>query len=426
MNIVKQTLNLIYATTQDSTIVVPMFDKSKLTFNANIGINGNMMNPILNGSVNVPSLNIPEIPVQMQNINAKLNGPILKGNATVQKFASGGIIAENLSSDFLMKGVNFYLNNLKGNAFDGNINGNIIYNMSNLKTSLDFHGTGMNAEKAIKGAVGIANALSGTLGFDTKMTLDVVDYEDMMKSLKGNLTFKVENGSFGNIGRIESLFGANNIVSNSILKTTVSALSNISAIKETAKYDYITGDMTFSNGWANITSIKSSGKSLAYFVYGKLHLINMSTNVTVLGRLDGSVVALLGPIGELSANKLLSNIPKLGSLTATIVNTLTTNPKGERISEIPALSSGSETYKDFKVIFNGGLESSNSIKSFKWLTEVDTSAIEQASIKDTIKTLKTTVDEDLTNTVQSVVDTVKSQKDALKTTADELKNLFKF
>ena len=102
---------------------------------------------------------------------------------------------------------------------------------------------------------------------------------------------------------------------------------------------------------------------------------------------------------------------------------MTTNPKGERISEIPALSGGSERYKDFKVIFNGGLESSNAIKSFKWLTTVDTSALEpQQNVVETIKSLKNTVGEDLDN----VIDSVKNQKDALKNTASELKNLFKF
>ena len=183
---------------------------------------------------------------------------------------------------------------------------------------------------------------------------------------------------------------------------------------------------TFSNGWANIDYIKSTGHTLAYFVYGKLHLVNMSTNLTILGRLDQSVVSLLGPVGELSADKLLSAIPKFGTLTASIANALTTNPKGERISEIPALSNGSEIYKDFKVIFNGGIESSNSIKSFKWLTDIDTSALEPVSVTETIKSLKSTVGDDLDNTVKSVVDTVKANKEALKSTADELKNLFKF
>ena len=426
MNMFKQTLNLIFATSENSTIIVPMFDKSKMTFNANIGINGNMMNPILTGTVSVPTLSIPEIPVIIENLNAKLNGPILNGHATLTKFATGGIVAENCASDFSLKGEKFYLNNLKGTAFDGKIWGNIIYNISNLNTNVDFHGTDLNAEKAIAGAIGIKNTLSGTLKFDTKLALKVVDYEDMIRSMKGNLTFKVANGSFGNIGRLENFFNANNIVSNAILKTTVATLSNLSAVKETAKFDYITGDMTFSNGWANLTSIKSAGQTLAYYVSGKFNLINMTTNVTILGRLDSSIVALLGPIGELSAEKVLSFIPKFGNLTANVINIMTANPKGEKISEIPALSNGSTVYKDFKVSFNGGLESTSSIKSFKWLTDVDTSAIEKQSIGDTIKSLKTTVDTDLTNTVNSVVDTVKSQKDALKSTANELKNLFKF
>jgi len=422
-NIIKQTLNLVFATVENSTIIVPMFDKSKMTFNGNIAITGSMLNPILSGTVSVPTLSIPEIPVIIENLVAKLNGPILKGHATLSKFASGGIAAQDCASDFGMKGVNFYLNNLKGTAFDGKINGNIVYNMSDLNTSIDFHGQGLNAEKAVAGAVGISNALTGTLGFDTKLSLKVVDYEEMMRSMKGKLTFKVTDGSFGNIGRLENFFGASNIVGNALLKTTVATISNLSAVKNTAKYDYITGDMTFSNGWANLNSIKSTGQTLAYFVYGKLHLVNMSTNVTILGRLDQSVVALLGPVGELSADKLLSAIPKFGTLTASIANALTTNPKGERVSEIPALSNGSTSYKDFKVIFNGGLESTSSMKSFKWLTDVDTSALEpQQNMVETIKSLKTTVGDDLDN----VVDSVKAQKEALKNTANELKNLFKF
>jgi hypothetical protein len=281
----------------------------------------------------------------------------------------------------------------------------------------------MNAEKAVAGAVGISNALTGTLGFNTNLTLKVVDYEDMIRSMKGKLDFKIENGSFGNIGRLENFFGASNIVGNALLKTTVATLSNLSAVKNTAKYNYIEGNMTFSNGWANLSSIKSAGQTLAYYVYGKLHLINMTTNVTILGRLDQSVVALLGPVGELSADKLLSAIPKFGTLTASIANALTTDPRGEKNSEIPNLSNGSQTYKDFKVIFNGGIDSTNSIKTFKWLTKVDTSALApQQDVVETIKTLKTTVSNDLDN----VINSVKDQKEALKTTANELKNLFKF
>ena len=432
MNIAKQTLNLNYATTESSTIIIPMFDKSKMTFSGNIFITDSMMNPVIKGDVNIPELTIPEIPVTMENLDIKLNGHILNGTASAAKFTSGGIKAENLTSDFSMKGDKFYLNKLKGDAFDGKINGNIVYNLSNAQTGIIFSGEGLNAEKAVYGCVGIKNAIYGTLGFDTTMSLKVVDYNEMMKSLKGNLNFNVKNGSFGAIGKLDTLLQANNIITNSILKTTTSTLVNNLVLADTAKFEYLDGHLSFENGWANLNPIKSSGNSLAYYITGKYNLINGTTNINILGRLDAPIVAKLGPIGQLSADKLLSYIPKFGEATAKIANALTTNPKGENIAAIPALTNGSTNYKDFKVVFNGGLESTSSVKSFKWLTTIDTSAIETKTVKETIKDITTSVSEDYKSTVESVKDAVTSTKEdwnetreQLKNSAEELKNLFK-
>ena len=74
-----------------------------------------------------------------------------------------------------------------------------------------------------------------------------------------------------------------------------------------------------------------------------------------------------------------------------------------------------------------------SIKSFKWLTDVDTSAIETKTIKETVENIKQSVNEDVTNTIQAVSDAVQNSKeqwnitkDQLKNSAEELKNLFNF
>ncbi len=432
-DIAKQTLNLNFATTESSTIIIPMFDKSKMTFTGNIHITDSMMNPILNGTINIPSLEIPEIPVVMSGADIKLNGHILKGSAAVQKFASGGIEAQNLTGDFSLKGDNFYLNNLKGDAFDGKINGNIIYNITNAKTSVEMSGENMNAEKTVRGGVGIKNAISGTLNFNTKLSLTVTDYNEMMKSLAGNLKFNVKNGAFGSIGRLDQLLLAGNIISNSVLKTTTQTLVNNTSLADTAKFDYIDGNLNFKDGWAKIEPIKSSGAMLAYYISGKYNLINGTTNVNLLGRLDAQIVAKLGPLGQLSAEKLLSYIPNFGSSTAKIVNALTADPKNENTDAIPALTSGSTEYKDFKVQFNGGLESTSSVKSFKWLTDVDTSAIETKSVSETVKEITTSVNEDLTNTVNSVKEAVSASKEEWnatkeqwKNSAEELKNMLKF
>lgn len=433
VDIVKQTLNLNYATTAPSTIVIPMFDKSKMTFTGNIGINGNMVNPILKGNVAVPIIEIPEIPVSMNDLNIKLHGTILNGNATVTKFKSGGIEAENLVSDFSMKGDNFYLKNLQGTAFNGKINGNIVYNLINAKTVVEFSGSGLNAEKAVYGGTGIKNALTGTLGFNTKLSLTVADYNEMMNSMKGDLSFEIKNGAFGTIGRLENFLQADNIINSTLLKSTVASVSKAVGIADTATFNTLNGKLTFSNGWADLNSVKSSGPLLAYYIKGKYNLLNGNAILVILGRLDGTVVAKLGPIGELSASKLLNYIPKFGAFTANFVNTLTASPNGEATNLIPDLANGSTTYKDFKVIHNGVVGKPSAIKSFKWLTNVDTSAIETKSVKDTVKDIKSSVGEDVTNTVKSVTDAITTSKeqwnvtkDQLKNSATELKNLFKF
>ena len=440
LNVVKQTLNLNFSAPETNTIIIPMFDKSKMSFTSNIAITGSMMNPQLNGTFNSSSIEIPEIPVSMKNLSAKLNGPIAKGSATVESFTSGGIVAEDISTDFLLKGNDFYMDNLKGSAFKGKFEGNIIYNLATLKTNIDFKGWGMDADEAIYGSAGIKHALSGTLEFDTKMNLIVYpEYDRMMRSIKGKLNFKISKGAFGSIGRIERFFHAPNIVKNTILKNTVSTISNLAGIKSSAEFAFLSGSMTLSDGWANLDNVKSAGASIAYFVTGKYNIINGTANVVILGRLNNKVVKLLGPIGELSAEKILSYIPVLGDLTKTMAQSVTEDPDKERISEIPELTETASGHKAFKVIYNGGLESASSVKSFKWLTKSDTSELEQKSLSETIKSLKPSVNTDVKNTVTGVKDMIKSVKTTgetikndtkndlqdLKNSVNDIKNLFK-
>ena len=251
--------------------------------------------------------------------------------------------------------------------------------------------------------------------------------------MRGNLNFEIKNGAFGTIGRFENFLKADNIVNSALLKSTVSTISNAVGIADTATFNSLSGKLTFANGWAELNPVKSSGPLLAYYVKGKYNLLNGNAILVILGRLDGSIVAKMGPIGQLSATKLLSYIPKFGASTASFVDTLTANPKNEAVSQIPNLTNGSTTYKDFKVLHSGIAGKASSIKSFKWLTEVDTSAIETKTVKETIKDIKTSVGEDVTNTVQSVTDAITTSKeqwnttkDQLKNSAEELKNLFKF
>ena len=355
---------------------------------------------------------------------ADLGVIIRNGKGTITKFKSGNIIATDLNSDFSLKNNVFYLKGLQGSAYNGKFNGDISVNVLNGKTTVDFKGSGMNAVNAIEGAAGLKNALSGTLGFNAKLGLNAYapNQNEMMKSMTGSVDFSVTDGEFGNIGRLENLLLAQNIVSNGVMAALVATVANKPVVKSSAQFKTITGDMSFNNGGAQIKSIKTSGPSMAYYITGKYNLINASANLTILGRLGADVVAALGPIGELSVSKLTSYIPKFGTLTGNLINAMTTDPKSEKTEEIPALSNGSKNYKDFKATLNGGIESSSSVKSFKWLSVCDTSQIEGGSLKDQLDASRQNMQQLRKEQIEDVKQSVEEVKNSAKQTAEDLKN----
>lgn len=396
---------------------------SSLTASGNLNVGGTALNPTLKGNVKVPSLSIPEMKFSMENLSADLSGKLANGKGTLAKITSGGIVAENLSSDFSFNPQNcvFYLKNIKGSAFSGNIGGNVSYNVMNGKIGVDFSGSGLDAITAIEGAAGIKNALSGTLGFDVNVTLSGATDVEMIKNLKGKMSFDVADGAFLSIGKIENLLSADNIVANAVMKTALAAISTVPVIKNSANFQYIKGTMSFGGGWAENLSIKTSGPSMAYYITGKYNILNGTANLVVLGRLGNDVVSALGPLGDLSVDKLTSYIPKFGALTSSIIKTMTSDPKNENIAAIPELSSGNKQYKDFKVIFNGGVESSSSVKSFKWLSDPDLTEIEGGSLKEQIQTSAETIKQ----TIQTNIDAAKAQNELKKQETQQQAELLK-
>lgn len=418
-----QKLNLNYSIPKLCNFSIPGFTNSKIQAKGDVVISGPIINPMLKGSFLVPYIYIPDMLVLMDDMVIYLDGPILKGNGTVKRIKSGGLVAQKLSSDFILKGDLFYLKNITGEAYGGKVKGEVIYNIINGETDVTFQGYDMNATNAIAGASGIKNALSGTLGFDTKINFRGIEYSDILKSLKGNFSFKIEEGAFGSVGKLENFLNAQNILANSVMRLALDSITSISTVKNTALFKYIKGDMTFNKGWANISYIKTSGPTMSYFVNGKYNLLNGTTNVVVLGRLSSDVVALLGPIGELSVDKLTSYIPKFGTLTAIIIKSMTTSPEQENISQIPELTGRDKYYKDFKVVFNGGIESKSSVKSFKWLSDADISAID---IKSTLTDVKKQFTDVKKSTVDEVKNTINETKKQFQDAAGEWKNLIKF
>ncbi len=420
----KQILNLQINIPNSLNMVIPGFNKSNLQLSANLNILGNLLHPSINGQVKIPNISIPELLLTMDDLFLNFNGPILTGSGTLKTLKFDKIIANNLSANIFLKDYSkLHLNNINGDAFDGKINGNISYGILDGKIAVSITGKNMNATSAVEGATGIKNALSGLLGFNCDINTYGTTDIDIIKNLLGEITFEVKNGKFLNIGRFDNLLYAQNILGNAILKTVVTGISNAPLIQNTAEFSSINGKITLKDAWANIKSITSTGPLMAYYINGKYNILNSTTNVIILGRLDSKVVALLGPLGDLSVDKLTSYIPKFGALTSVIVNSMTTDPEKENTEFLPKLSSGSQEFKDFKVEYNGGLDSSSSVKSFKWLTKCDTSAI---NVKQDINNAVNYIKEDLQKTKDAFNRSMQNSKQQLLDAKEDIKNLFKF
>lgn len=419
-------LNLAISVPRNISFPIWGMGESNITAGGNVHVSGSLDNPQLKGSVKLPDISIKDMDFALTNLIAHLNGSILNGSATADEFKFGGIIASNISSKFSLKDYStFYLTDMAGDAFGGKVNGNISYGINDASIGVSLKGKGLNSTDAVYGAVGIKNALTGTLGFTAKLAMHGVTDKEIINSMKGNITFNIDDGRFMSIGKLENLVAAQNVASNSILKSAISSLTSFSTVQEADKYKSITGELNLSNGIANISSIKVAGPLMAYYVSGTYNILPNSANLIILGRLDSKVVSCLGVLGELSAEKLFAYIPKFGTATSNIWNALTSDPANENTALIPALTNSSKTYKDFKVVFNGPVESSSSVKYFKWLSKCDTTSLDikkdLQNAKDAVKTNITervenakTNAQNVKNNINNIIENQKNKADSIK------------
>lgn len=413
-------LKLGISVPQNISFPIPGMENSNITANGNVSVTGDVVNPQMKGLVNVSDISIKDMDFAITNLVAHLNGAILNGNATADRFKFGGIIAENLSSKIsLVNYNNLYLTDINADAFDGKISGKVSYGISDSSIGVEFSGKGLDSTKAVYGAAGIKNALTGLMGFNAKLVMKGVTDKEIIQSMRGNINFNIDDGKFISIGRLENLVAAQNVSSNSLLKAALGSLSTLATVQEADKYKSISGELNISNGVANISNIKVSGPLMAYYVSGLYNILPNTANIIILGRLEAKVVSSLGVLGDLSAEKILSYIPKFGAITSNVLKNLTSDPANENTQLIPALSGGSTKYKDFKVVFNGPVESSSSVKSFKWLSQCE---IEKTDIKKELQDAKDAVKNNINNQIETTKTNVENVKNNINNIVETHKN----
>lgn len=335
---------------------------------------------------------------------------ITKGHGVIDKFVMGEIKAGAISSDFTMNNDVVYLKNLKGSAYDGEFSADVSYNLVSTAVKAKAGGKSMNANSVVTAFAAMKDQVKGKLSFNADVSLKGATYEQQMKTLKGSADFKVEDGQLGSIGRIETFLQANNLLSQKFVESQIGALINTIAPYNTGKFDYLKGDLTFSNGWVNLNPVKSSGPHMSLAITGKMNLVNNNADMQILGTVSPEVAKALGPVAELSVDKITALIPKFGNTVSSLLNAYNVTASKTLLETIPALSPAKEGTKSFKVAINGSLlNPPKAVKSFQWLNTAESMQDSQKSILDLFKKTETTGENQSSSTVPLTKEEVKQE-----------------
>jgi hypothetical protein len=188
---------------------------------------------------------------------------ILNGTSSVAKFKVARLTSSDITSTVKMTNNVLHLGTLRGNAYLGKIGGDISYDLNKRKTYLHLQGRGLTSNQAMVAMTGRDDDIHGILDFDSDISFVGYSKNEIMKSLSGYVNFMISNGKMGMLGKFEHLLYAQNVLSNNFFKASLGVIAKAVTVKNTGVYKYMRGKLTFSDGWAHISTLKTSGPSMS-------------------------------------------------------------------------------------------------------------------------------------------------------------------
>ena len=304
---------------------------------------------------------------------APVDIPVLVKTGTIdlKKVIVNPLEIKNTTGIISLKNNIFYLNNLLTHTFDGIVRGNINVNLTNNNLGIKVQGYNLNAEDALLKLANLKDTLNGTASFKADIGLGGTTLEEQMKSLKGKVDFKLEDGQLGPFGKIENLILAENIRESEFFKTTIGQILNSLTSVDTSHYDEVKGSLTFKDGITTMESITSLGPVLSIHIAGNMDLLANQIDMKLRGRLGSQVSDMLGPLAYLNPINLVKNTPGMNIIAAKAFFLFCEAITTEEMNAIPMLvDSNDNTATKFQVVIRGDVAKPLTlIKSFKWLAE---------------------------------------------------------
>ncbi|MBR2068963.1 MAG: AsmA family protein [Candidatus Gastranaerophilales bacterium] len=310
-------------------------------------------------------------PASSSNASGNADIPLYAtGKIDIKKLTTGAINIENIKSNLAIIKNELILNKLSTKAFKGDVSGDIKMHLISSLLTIKLKGKGIDADNMLVSAANMKDTLSGTAEFKTDITLKGATYEEQVKSLKGNVWFKMKNGVYGPFSKLENFFLAENIRENPVFKNTIGVILTPLTTIDSSHYETLAGNLNFNNGIVEMKPITSQGDILCVLIKGNMDLLKNTIDATVRVRLASVVSDLLGPLAMANPVNLIKNTPGLNIVTAKLFSVFSAVVTEEEYKQIPDFSSShsDSNATKFQILLKGDVAKPlKLVKSFKWL-----------------------------------------------------------
>ena len=265
------------------------------------------------------------------------------------------LILTDMNSSFKLKNNKVNITTLTGNLYNGKIVGNSDIDLVHGIYNAFIQGRGISVGPVMKSMTNLKETIAGKLDFD--MNLNSSTSSKLIKN--GDIKFIIKDGEMSTLGKIEHLLYAQNIIADSMAKTSLAVVSRAISAKDTGLFKYLNGILSINNDSISIKSIKMAGPNMSMYITGHYGLMSNIANITVLGRLSNSLVSSLGAFGTFTMDKFRLALQGENDEEYRILQYGV-----ENIPELPQRNT-----KEFKAIISGPIESKSSVRSFMWISE---------------------------------------------------------
>ena len=258
-----------------------------------------------------------------------------------------------LTSDFKLNDNILQLKNVSSELYNGKLAGTLNFSLKDEHFDSKIQARGVSAAPIFDVISVRKDTMSGVMDFDSEINGNL----GTKQSLNGDLKFIIHNGRMGTLGKLEHLLYAQNVIADSMLRTSLSVVTKAITLKDTGLFKYLRGDITLKDGIANVKMLQSQGPLMTLFIKGQYNPETDYAKFIVLGRLSDEVVSGLGAFGDFSLNKLMVMLTGDDNKYNILPEDF------EKLPQLPMRNT-----KEFRSVINGVLDKPSSVLMFNWIS----------------------------------------------------------